>query len=216
LSQNYRSLLQNEIAFEKPGFETKGFNDKFKLVSHDIHDLLIREQFETISATPRILENSSLMPDKNLVDLEHAHLEARLSGDDTMGNPYAALWWKHHAHWSYELQRRTPFRKSAPDIEYLLYFEDEGEFPVFHKYSDQGVLVPCDKEFERVDSVLPAKGVSLWGKDELINIILSLSESLNMEIGEACRRFAVLRLTEQTERSRRQYHPAFGVYRQLD
>jgi CRISPR-associated endonuclease/helicase Cas3 len=133
-----------------------------------------------------------------------------------MGNPYAALWWRNYAHWCYELQRRTPFRNSAPDIEYLLYFEDEGDLPVFHKYSEQGDLVPCDKQFERDKPVIPAKGVSLWGADDLADIILSLAESLNMEIKEACRRFAVIRLTEGKEDSRWQYHPVFGIYRHLD
>jgi CRISPR-associated endonuclease/helicase Cas3 len=216
LSKNYNALVRKEIAFAKPGFETTGFNGKFKLISHDVHDLLDKEQFETITAIPRIGENPALMPGKNLVDLEHAHLKARLSGDDTMGNPYAALWWRNYAHWCYELQRRTPFRNSAPDIEYLLYFEDEGDLPVFHKYSEQGDLVPCDKQFERDKPVIPAKGVSLWGADDLADIILSLAESLNMEIKEACRRFAVIRLTEGKEDSRWQYHPVFGIYRHLD
>jgi CRISPR-associated endonuclease/helicase Cas3 len=220
LSQNYQSLLQKEIAFEKPGFESKDYKGKFKLISHDVQDILHKEQYEFINAIPRIIENQPLMPDKNLVDLEHAHLEARLSGDDTLGKPYAALWWRHNAHWCYELQSRTRFRESAPDIEYLLYFEDEGETPVFQKYSDPGVLEPCEKEFERVKMDPPANGISLWGEDELVNTILSLAELLNMQIKETCLQFAVLRLIEKKtktgEEIRWQYHPTFGVYREID
>jgi CRISPR-associated endonuclease/helicase Cas3 len=224
LSQNYRSLSQNKnpdqptiIAFEKPGFETTDFEGKFELSSHDVQNLLNKEQYESINAIPRILENPSLMPSKNLVDLEHAHLEAKLSGDGTKGKPYAALWWKHNAHWCFELQRRTRFRKpEAPDIEYLLYFRDEGETPVFHRYNDQGEPVVCENEFERVELEQPSKGISLWWKDELPEIILSLTESLDMEIETACRHFAVLRLKDESENPQWQYHPALGVFRQLD
>lgn len=209
LSQNYRGLIREKIAFKKPGFESK----TFKLTSHDLHDLLEKEQLNVITAIPRITERDPLIPDRNLVDLEHAHMAARLLGrSDTNEKPHASLWWNHNAHWCFELQRRTPFRQSAPDIEYVLYFEEEGDEPVFNKINDHGDLVPCDKEFEKIDLDEFPAGVSLWGDNTPSDILVQLAESLNMEIGETCRRFGVMRLMEQ----RWLYHPALGVHRAIE
>ena len=209
LSQNYRGLIRKEIAFEKPGFESK----TFKLTSHDLHDLLEKEQLNVITAIPRITERDPLIPERNLADLEHAHMAARLLGrPDSNEKPHASLWWNHNAHWCFELQRRTPFRQSAPDIEYVLYFEEEGDEPVFNKINDHGDLVPCDKEFEKIDLAEFPAGVSLWGENTPSGILVQLAESLNMEIGETCRRFGVMRLMEQ----RWLYHPALGVHRAIE
>lgn len=212
LSHNYKALTRSEIAFSQPGFETNEADGAFSLTTHDLHQLITSEQINTINAIPRISENVPLKAKTNLADLEHAHLKYRLFGNDEKpaGNAHASLWWKHNAHWSYELQRRTPFRKSAPDMEYVLFFEAEGEPPKFHKKNDTGNLVPCDKEFQRIQ-VDPASGVSIWGEFNFSEMLLHLAESMDMGTNEACRQFGMLRLREQQWR----YHPALGIHGKL-
>jgi CRISPR-associated endonuclease/helicase Cas3 len=208
LSHNYKTLIREEIAFNRPGFESK----EFKLSTHDLHDLVTEDQLNIISAIPRIIERKPSTPDCNLADLEHAHLADQLFGDaNNPGKAHASLWWNHNAHWSFELQRRTPFRQSAPDIEYVLYFEEEGDKPLFNKINDDGMLVPYDKGFERVPLELD-QGVSLWGENEPSAIITHLAVLFNMEIGESCRRFGVIRVREQ----RWLYHSALGVHGALN
>ena len=211
LSRNYKALIGESVAYARPGFESY----QFKLVSHDLHDLLEEEQFQIINSIPRITKRSPLAADKNLADLEHTHLAAQLfDSEKTKGNAYAALWWNHNAHWSFELQRLTPFRKSAPDIEYVLYLEDEGEVPQFQKVDERGELKLCDKEFERIESgaLEINSGVSLWGENDPASIIMQLAESMEMDIDQSSRRFGVIRLREQRWR----YHPALGVHDALD
>lgn len=204
LSHNYLALVGKSIVFEKPGFES----GQYPLKSHDLHDLLEKGQFQVINAIPRIMERSPLRADSNLADLEHAHLSAKLFGSEQpYVTEYAARWWQHAAQWSFELQRRSPFRRSAPETEYVLYFEDEGETPKFHKFDDRGELKLCDKEFERVDFE-PCLGVSLWGDNDIVEIMVQLAEAQDMELDRASRKFGVLRLRE----GRWFYHSALGVH----
>lgn len=204
LSHNYRALVGRTIAFEKPGFES----GQFPLKSHDLHDVLEKGQFQVINAIPRIAERIPLCADTNLADLEHAHLAAKLFGSEQPEVlDYAARWWQHAAHWSFELQRRTPFRASQPDEEYVLYFDDEGETPKFNRVDDRGELKLCDKEFERVELV-SSPAVSLWGDNDIVKITVQLAEAKGMEIDRASRKFGVLRLRE----GRWFYNSALGVY----
>ncbi len=204
LSHNYQALIGRAIAFEKPGFES----GQFPLQSHDMHDLLEKGQFQVINAIPRIMERNQLSADTNLADLEHVHLGAKLFGSEQpFVTEYAARWWQHTAQWSFELQRRSPFRQSQPETEYVLYFEEEGETPQFNKFDDRGDLKLCDKEFERVEIVL-SPGVSLWGDNDIVKITVQLAEAQDIDIDRASRRFGVLRLRED----RWFYHSALGVY----
>lgn len=207
LSHNYLALTGKNIAFTKPGFE----DGQFPLKSHDLHDLLEKEQFQTINSIPRILERRPLNATANLADLEHVHLAAKLMGsEDPRVEGYAARWWQHAAHWSFELQRRSMFRQSGADDAYLLYFEDEGDKPEFNKVDDCGDLKVCENEFVRVEPEL-SPGVSLWGENDFAGIIVQLADELDMEIGEACRKFGVLRLRERSWF----YSSALGVYGEL-
>ncbi len=204
LSQNYKALRGEIIAFNQPGFESK----QFRLNSHDLNDLLDDEQLNIINAIPRIRVRNSGAADMNLADLEHSHLEGRLFGKGyAAGMAYASLWWEKDAHWSFELQRRTPFRLSAPDVEYVLFFDEEGDTPLFHKVGDRGEMVRSDRNFERVE-LRGASGVSLWGADDPAEIITELAVSMDMPIGDACRRFGGLRLRERSWL----YHPVLGVH----
>ena len=204
LSRNFKALIGKEIAFEKPGFES----GEFPLQSHDLHDLLEKGQYQTINAIPRIMERSLLQADSNLADLEHAHLASKLFGSEQAEiKEYAARWWQHAAHWSFELQRRTPFRQSQPETEYVLYFEEEGDTPKFYKFDDSGDLKLCDKDFVRVELVL-SPGISLWGDNDIVEITAQLAEAKDMDIDRASRRFGVIRLREGCWF----YHRALGVF----
>lgn len=202
-------MIGKEIAFEKPGFESK----LFKLDSHDLFNVLEKDQFEVISSAPRITERPALSPKTSLVDLEHICLEAKLFGCDfPRVDLHASLWWRHKAHWSYELQRRMVFRKSAPDQEYVMYFEDEGETPCFHIVDDRNELKACDDNFKRVELEGEiSQRVSLWGENDLAEEIVRLAELKDMDISHASRRFGVMRLRDENWL----YHPVLGVHDEL-
>jgi CRISPR-associated endonuclease/helicase Cas3 len=209
LARNYRALIGKSIAFEKPGFESS----LFPLDSHDLHDLLQEVQYRSINSIPRITEHNPLIARSNLVDLEHAHLAARLFGS---ANPEikesADLWWRHAAHWSFELQRRSPFRKSAPDSEYVFHIVEEDEPPRFHLVDGRGGLKRCESKFELVNLEIAA-GISLWGENDMGEIAAQLSESMEMQIDQVTRKFGVMRLPQSE--AQWLYHSALGVHREL-
>ncbi|ADH86223.1 type I-F CRISPR-associated helicase Cas3f [Desulfurivibrio alkaliphilus] len=212
LSKNYKALIGREVAFEKPGFESKSFN----LGSHDLHDLLEAEQWRIVRAIPRIVERNPLDFKNNLVDLEHAHTAARLFGNNDLNiKSYAALWWEHHAHWCFELQRRSPFRKSEPRVEYMFHLEDEGDEPQFKMVDQQrgGVLIPAAQTLRPANVILAQRGISFWGDNNIARILLELSESLDMDLDQASRVFGTIGLSEKQEA--RLYHEGLGVYDEL-
>jgi CRISPR-associated endonuclease/helicase Cas3 len=206
LSRNYCALRKKPTAYTRPGFELgDSRSHPFHLFSHDLYDILESNQFQTITSIPRIDPRDPLTPMKNLVDLEHGHLDAKLFGFKDC----AALWWRHSAHWSFELQRRSPFRESQPEEEYALYFNEEGEVPKFHRIEDDGNLKSDDKKFER-EPLEPTERVSFWGDNDIVRIVEKLAESMDMDLAKASQRFGQLELREKD--SNWFYHKNLGIY----
>lgn len=210
-SRNCKAMTGERPAYCQPGFESS--QPEFSLKSHDLRELLnFEKQLERVSSIPRIIEREPLDARGNLADLEHAHLEAELFGAGAK-QKYAALWWEKQATWCYELQRRTPFRKSEPDIEYLLYAADEDDELEFNKVNERdNSLIPCENEFERIE-LNCADGVSIWGSCDPAAELLRLAEKLDMELADVCRKFGALRLRQLSDKWL--YHPAVGAHQEL-
>ena len=117
LNQNYKTLINKKLVYEKPGFETHKM-----LIDGDksLNCILPKQYYQTINAIPSIQKIEGLpqrkgMPYHDLVVLEHDAYWAKMIGygiDDS----YAKLWWGHSVSWCGELQRRQPFRQSSPEI----------------------------------------------------------------------------------------------------
>lgn len=212
LNGNVRALRGKSIAYTQPGFESK----KFKLRYQNLARLLKPEQYQHISALPRITESPHLQPATNLVDLEHAHLKARLFGSQNLQiSLYAALWWQKPLNWSFELQRLTPFRKSAPEELFILYVEDEGEEPEFYQRHDNGELKSSRHLFEKI-TVERANGISVWGYQSFADITLNLASAMDMELEEISRRYGIVRLRQLKGSKKWRYHPILGVHGVLE
>jgi CRISPR-associated endonuclease/helicase Cas3 len=205
LHKNYKALKGEAIAYCQPGFEST----LFALRSKDLGEILEAEQYQCISATPRIQARAKLDSGGNLADLEHVHLAAKLFGSDKIAIP-AALWWRHQAHWCYELQRHSPFRLSCKDEQFILYLDDETEQPKFHLVAATGELALIDQSrFARI-AVNIGDGVQAWLDNDAKALIEDIAETKEMELSEASKKFAQLRLRESEQRWN--YHPWFGVH----
>lgn len=207
LSKNFKALKGDSIAYRNPGFESSDF----MLRSKDLAEILEPGQFQSINAIPRIRLREPLRPDSNLVDLEHAHLAARLYGSATHNlQIHAALWWQHNPSWCAEIQRHTPFRKSGKDEHFVLYMEEQGDTPQFCLVAPSGELALVDQwRFARIDCQLGER-VQPWLANNASELIEALAEQMDLELAEVCRTFAELRLRETDEQWR--YHPWFGVH----
>lgn len=210
LNQNFKALKGSQPAYNRPGFES----EDFPLRSHDLTSILLPEQYQIISAAPRIQPRYPLAPAENLADLEHAHLAAKLFGHPEIPE-HASLWWRHNPTWCAELQRRTPFRRSTPEEEFVLYKEEEGEAAVFNRFSDSGELLPAEREFfKRIDQPLATR-IEPWFSMDPDGLIEDMEEKRDMDVKEVCLKFGRLSLRSQRNTELPevwQYHPQFGIY----
>ena len=206
MSKNIKALKGDKIAYAKPGFESKDFI----LEKKDLTEILNVEQYQQINAIPRIQPRSNLDYRQNLVDLEHAHLQAKLFGHSGLIN--ASLWWDHNPSWCGEIQRRTPFRKSQPEEQFVLYLEEENETAEFCLLTPDGELKRSqNKRFKREELELGERVVP-WINNEIEQLITEQAEKMDAELAHCSRRFAVLRLREGEDWF---YHTLLGVYKRL-
>ena len=209
LNSNFKALKGEDIAYSKPGFESRDF----KLTSKELSQNLTLNQYQYISATPRIQLRNPCDGATNLVDLEHVHLNAKLFGGGKIA-AFAALWWQRNPGWCAEFQRRTRFRQSGEDEPFVLYMEDEDDEPQFHLVAETGELAPVDlNRFIHMEYPFdPA--VQPWVENNVKKLTEQLAEKMGLELGEVSRRFAELRLRKINDKWL--YNPLFGVHGALE
>lgn len=192
LKQNFKALTGQAAVFSKPGFETHDH----QLNSKNLEQLLSPEQYQIINAVGRIkLEaNASTDPADNLVAFEHQQLANRLSE----GKRPADIWWNKPMSWSYEWQRRTRFRQSAPSDDYVLKVVDDEGF-VFHQWVRTGELKDVDHRFVREQSIKHrlAQSVSLWGRFDYKTLIEDVADEQGLSEAQACILFGSVSLEEK-------------------
>lgn len=212
LNKNIKALIGKSPAYLQPGFESSG-NKAFQLSNQDLQTILLPEQYQIITANPRIVHPEKMDPKKNLVALEHAHLVAWLFGHKDF-SCHAAQWWQEDPHWCAELQRRTRFRKSEPDESFVLYQEDEGDNPIFYRQSDHGELSLVDKSVFAHMEFTPATGIQSWLDNDAESLIAELAERLERDVAWVSQRYTELRLRVRNDNDIKLWHynPWFGVY----
>lgn len=133
MQYNLKALRKDgTAAYRRPGYEERGF----RLATHNLTRLLDEQGIAMrISAIPRIMASSSLQPDRQLADLEHAVIQHDLNSYTDKG-PESLEGWLQGCWWLTALpQRFNPFRQSAPDmLLYLLWQDDKTEL---YKKSEQ-------------------------------------------------------------------------------
>lgn len=214
LDQNYRALRAKATAFTMPGFESSDFSLKSKRLT----EVLRPEQYQYISAIPRIRPNRPLDGHGNLADLEHAQLAAKLFGAEQGRTVYAALWWRRNPSWCAELQRYDPFRKSSEDEHFLLHVAEEGAMPSFHLVAESGEIVAAERDrFGRIDIQL-ADGVQPWMDNDVYELIEAIAERLGFDLADASAKFSELRLRKPKEATAEKwrYHQLLGVHSTLE
>lgn len=218
LNKNYKALVGKEKCFDKPGFEIA---DLERLGSHDLHEILSAEQYETINAVPRItgIEKEELQNRcwSNLVELEHKALTNQLFS----GNKPANVWWENTPQWCGEVQRQQQFRKSQPDEAYYLVIDDRNSEPKW-RWKNEHVNPPQFGELagisiETIGLDDHGKGNDFWFKLDSGEIYMQLAEELKIDnLAEVSRRFGELRLVEyENIQQEYKYHPNLGVFREI-
>ena len=156
LSHNLRHFRNHgQAAFCKPGFETD--QGSYRLVSHDIRDLIDDEFLACIDSRPRILSPAadSLRPQHSLANLEHARIadvmlpksgaaqqpisrRRRQAFGVSMTSANASTWWSkpvRDALLTGVLPQQQRFRKptSPPDVTLALLPDEDEELACLHE-----------------------------------------------------------------------------------
>lgn len=218
LNKNYKALAGRERCFDKPGFEIA---DLKKLKSHDLHEVLDIEHFETINAVPRItgIEKKELLKKSwsNLVELEHKALTNQLFSGEKPAN----VWWKNAPQWCGEVQRQQKFRKAQSDEAYYLFIDDKNSVPKW-KWKNEHLNPPQFGELagvsiEGIVLDVYGKGNDFWFKLVAGEVYMQLAEELKIDnLAEVSRRFGELRLVEyENNQQEYKYHPNLGVFREI-
>ncbi|WP_434462248.1 type I-F CRISPR-associated helicase Cas3f [Serratia plymuthica] len=219
LNKNVKALRERDVespVYCRPGFESRNF----RLTSHDLQDLLLPQQYQRVSAIPRIRERSQGSAHgplfDNLVDLEHRRLWEALLGTQK-NSESAALWWRYPLSWNGEMQRRYPFRLSAPEEQYYLHLEEDEDALVFVN-GDTGASGSKESGDFDYPSLTLAEGNSLWMDIDYQQLYLTLAETMNMEFKEVSERFGEINLRKPTEDETDawSFHPVLGVFRALN
>lgn len=211
LSRNCKALEGQDIAYARPGFESK----EFILKDKDLRQLLSADEYQYISAIPRLQERAELAPDTRLSDLEHASLRKMLTGPlDIDEKGYAALWWQHAASWCAVLQKNRPFRLSEPQSLFVLYMEEEDEEPSFHEISDEGDRLPVERMYFRRPELQLAARISPWISPDPQQLLSALAKQLDISLQQASLRFGEIQVRQSKEQWN--YHPLLGIYGKPD
>ncbi|MFG1173694.1 type I-F CRISPR-associated helicase Cas3f [Erwiniaceae bacterium CAU 1747] len=219
LQKNIRALKSpaNQVpAYCQPGFE----NNKFMLVSHDLGELLERDQYQIINAIPRIQERPEAdkrAPFSNFVDLEHCRLWHELQGTKARPGEYcAALWWREEMSWCGELQRRKPFRKTQAQELHFLLIEEEGDTPTFYML-DSGETGRKKSPIDPVNLLVTASGVSVWIDTDYQRVYSQLADKLKMELADISMKFGEISLRRDEGQAERWcFAPFLGVFGDAD
>jgi len=217
LAQNFKALRGNNIAYEKPGFEA----ENRVLCSHDLHNILDKEQYEHPNSIPSIQCKILTARDKrspltNLVTMEHLAYREKLLGDNHQENN-ARLWWTKHAAWCAELQRRQPFRRSTPDQAYCLFY-DEAVLEPFWQIKNEHVY-PI--EYEKISNISTVDiaigdGNQAWFESDVPTLYEQLSDQFDQPLNYISHCFGEVRLREYPGQVVDWcYSPLLGVFKEI-
>ncbi|WP_018719050.1 type I-F CRISPR-associated helicase Cas3f [Arhodomonas aquaeolei] len=224
LAGNYKAMeTPGNVAFTHPGFEGAA---RWRLSSHDLHELLAPDEYEVVDSRPRITERGELRPRDSLVDLEHARLRAALlPGESGPGRAMtarerramkapptpplnAASWYGlPRADLSGVLQRKQPFRRQTrEEVELVLMPDDAGEHwhlrELWHEPGRRGapLYLEADGRLERTTlEGVPGERITPWIGAGYLDALAALAEDLDQPLEACARQFGVVTVPQNDQ-----------------
>ena len=201
-------------AFLRPGFE----NTRFSLASHRLTEILTPQQWQVINAVARIKERDPLMPNNNLVDLEHARLKDLMLGAHTgevqVDDP-VHRWWTTGAHLSGHLQRCKPFRDDPLGrSQYALLPDDDETINFYHlPEGDEPLLIGnLWRELSESDEPTGPR-ISAWAVPRYWDELQEVAENKQMDLRNCAKEYGTLDLPGRKPEHIWRYHWALGFSR---
>lgn len=219
-----------KAVFVRPGFEDEKAqaNEPFRLVSHRLSKLLRDDDYQVITARPRIQPRPQPWQDKtNLVDLEHARMANQMlpkeRGEQVsrFAKPIGAelnaacVWQYPQASLTWSLPQQQPFRDNSQQQEITLVFlpdEDEEQL-LLHRIHDEAkagkpaIYTSAESQLEYLNiDVGPRIGV--WGKRDLMELLVEQVEAQGESVTELAPKFTIVSVQDNQHGWR--FHPLLG------
>lgn len=212
LETNFRTMegAGDDPTYCRPGFESRDF----KLNSHQLSEILDPDQYQIISAAPRIAPRPNPRPQDNLVDLEHERLRAQMLGDEQNRVVPASRWWETRAPLSGCLQRTYPFRDSGGREQetYALLLDEESEQIVFKRKEPEGGA--SDQQNLLIATELEcAPDIHPWGESDYLVLVENFAREMDLSPEECAWQFGTVQLFADEADRGWEYHPILGFVR---
>jgi CRISPR-associated endonuclease/helicase Cas3 len=215
LQYNLKGLRGAKVAFEKPGFEMN--NDKFKLKTKNLSELIDLDEHAGINAIPRIQANTPLKATEKLADLEHAVLAHSLTNYKQVGAKPLNAWLTQYWFLTALPQRFTPFRQSSPNIQLFAIWKNHKL--VFSEKDDLGRYIDRSGFYKIQYSELNAlEQQRLWLNRNYNDILCRMAiekgaedQHIEDKIEELSRRYGEMMLPQYDEDKTLLYSDQFGL-----
>ncbi|WP_258005586.1 type I-F CRISPR-associated helicase Cas3f [Coxiella burnetii] len=205
LETNVKSLEKGSgiATYCRPGFECK----PFLLEKKYLDTILLPEQYEVITAIPRILANRDLKWGANLVDLGHARLEQVMLDrfNDKVTRPVNE-WWETQAPLCGYMQCNQRFRNDPQGRERfaLLWDEDEMKFKFYDLETEPWKNVTVRFEYINFEC---GKDIEPWSRSSYFEMLGEVASQRAMELEDCARRFGCVDLPKG---KKWKYHELYG------
>ena len=231
LNKNLRHFYRgsHKPVFIKPGFEMdcNETSAPFRLNTHDLNQLLRTDEYEIISAKPRIQPQPKPLNAKgSLVDLEHSRMALTMRARKLSDKPQqrgvkpqgvelnaASCCLYPQASLTWVLPQHQPFRKSRPEETLLFLPDEEADTLTLHRIHEPAkrktaaIYTQEDYRLHQV-KLKPGQGVSLWGEYDLMTHLKQLASALGISLRTCAERFTIVNMPDSKEGW--WFHPALG------
>ena len=204
--------------FIRPGFERQGESPRFRLRYHRITQLLAPDEYQVLTAIPRIQPRPE--PEwasrERLVDLEHARLAAgmlpRSRLPEALRPPESAAPEKDESAWSWQhpqaaltgvLPQQQPFREDNLRKAALVFLPDEDEERlVLHRVENhpanraQALHVGIDQSQRHEITIAFGDRIGFWGGFDLMELLAEQAEALDLPLATCAQRLATVDVPE--------------------
>lgn len=227
---NLKNFRQTGVAakdrraiFLRPGFEANvPLNEPFRLKGNRLGTLLRPQEFEVLTARPRIQPQLAAAsdPQRKLVDLEHARMAdgllPKLARPDSAEQLNAASGWQFaSAALNGVLPRLQRFRAQTQVMETLVFLpDDDGEALRLHRVEEsqqlrgQNLYIPVHDSLLRPVSLTLGQGMNAWGSEELMELVQAQADAQDMGLRRSAEKFTVVEVPQSTQGWR--HHPWLG------
>ena len=215
MQYNLKGLRKAKVAFEKPGFEIN--NDKFKLKTKNLSDLIDLPEDAGINAIPRIQANTPFKATEKLADLEHAVLAHSLTNYKQVGAKPLNAWLTQYWFLTALPQRFTPFRQSSPNIQLFAVWKDHKL--VFSEKDDFGQYFDRNGFYKiQCSELTDLEQQRLWLNRNYGDILsrmaiekVSENQHIEDEIEKLSKRYGEIMLPAYDENKKLMYSDQFGL-----